>query len=490
MIVADVGREGHLEVVDRVKEMVRLGRRTFTTGYLTQEAMDLAVRSLVNFERLTRVRKVSRLRAVATSAVREARNRTAFIRRIKRETGISLEVISGAEEAQLIFQAARHALGLGGGPHLLIDVGGGSVEFVLARDGRPLWMRSVKLGVARLSERYLTDDPPTHAQLKRLEHHLEDEIGPLMRQVREAKVVRAVGTSGTINTLVAMARAARGEEVGRLHGAKATASELSRLCRDLLSANSALRLELPGMDAKRVDLMPAAAALVDFVMRQSRAPMLVACTWALREGLLLSLAKATSGHEADDVRRRSVNALAARFDGADPHARQVARLALKLFDATAPVLGLPRDSRELLEYAALLHDIGHAIDHDRHNRHSYYLIKNAELFGFDPDEIEIIALTARAHRKQTPKLDSPELAVLPPQKRRIVRGLAAILRIADALDRTRFSVVKNIEVRYAPGRLIIGVDSAKERADLELWTCERRTDLLSRLMDRQVTLQR
>ena len=489
MIVADVGRDGHVEVVDRVKETVRLGRRAFMTGRLMPESMDLAVRALVNFNRILRIRKVVKVRAVATSAVRESKNRASFIRRIHRETGLNVQIISGAEEARLIFLAARHALGLDGGPHLLIDVGGGSVELVLVRDGRPLWMKSVKLGAARLAERYLTDDPPSRAQLKRLERHLNDEIGALLKKARKAGVVRAIGTSGTINTLVAMARAARGDELERLHGASATAAEVSKLTGDLVSANSALRSELPGIDAKRIDLMPAAAALVDFVLKRSGAPVLVACTWALREGLLLSLASATI-RGGEDVRRLSVNALATRFVGVNKHGHQVAKLALKLFDATAPVLALPQSSRELLEYAALLHDIGHAIDHDRHNRHSYYLIKNAELFGFDPGEVEVIAQAARGHRKQAPKLDSPEMNGLAPSKRRVVRGLAAILRVADALDRSHFSVVKNIEVRYSPGRLIIGVDSNNEKADLELWTCERRADLLSRLLDRQVTLER
>jgi exopolyphosphatase/guanosine-5'-triphosphate,3'-diphosphate pyrophosphatase len=236
--------------------------------------------------------------------------------------------------------------------------------------------------------------------------------------------------------------------------------------------------------------MPAAGALVDFVLKRSGASSLVACSWALREGLILSLLKAARGNSAADARRRSVKALASRFLGSNEHGQQVAKLALRLFDATAPVLGLPKNSRELLEYAAVLHDVGHAIDHDRHNRHSYYLIKNAELFGFEPDEIEVIAQAARGHRKQAPKVDSPDLSALTGPKRRLVRGFAAILRVADALDRTHFGVVKNIEVSYSPGRLIIGVDSDKEKADLELWTCERRTDLLSRLLERQVTLAR
>src|SRR5437879_1851264 len=269
MVIAEVRPEGHVRVVERVKEMVRLGRRAFTTGRLSAEASDLAVGAVQDLGRVARARRVDRLRAVATSAVREARNGPALVRRLRRETGIAVRVISGLEEARLIFRAARHALGLDGGPHLLVDVGGGSVELVLVEDGRPLWMRSVRLGAARLTEQYLTDDPPTMVQRKRLEKHLEEEIGGALREARRAGV--------------------------------------------------------------------------------------------------------------KPVRRRSVNALAERFAHSNTHGRQVARLALRLFDETALVLALPESGRELLEYAALLHDIGHAIDHDRHNRHSHYLIKNAEL---------------------------------------------------------------------------------------------------------------
>jgi exopolyphosphatase/guanosine-5'-triphosphate,3'-diphosphate pyrophosphatase len=489
MIIADVSPDGHLEVVDRVKEMVRLGRRSFTTGRLTEDSMSMAVRALAHFRRLTLVRRVDRMRAVATSAVREARNRADFIGRVRRETGIAVEVISGNEEARLIYLAARHALGLEGGPYLLVDIGGGSVELVLVKDARPLWMRSVKLGAARLMERFLTDDPPTLAQRRRLEQHIDDEIGDLMRAARRAKVVRAIGTSGAINTLVAMARAARGEELGRLHGAAASTAEIAHLSRELLEANAAMRTELPGMDAKRADQIAAAGMLTDFVLRRSGAPELVACTWAMREGLLLGLARAADGHGSQEARRRSVNALATRFSGSNKHGHQVAKLALKLFDATALVLGVAESSKELLEYAALLHDVGHAIDHDRHNRHSYYLIKNAELLGFDPVEIEVIALAARGHRKQAGQIDSPELQKLSAGKRRLVRALAAILRVADALDRSHFGIIKTLNVTYSPGRMVIEVGTNREKADLELWTCERRTDLLAKLLDRRVILQ-
>src|SRR5437762_9007275 len=182
MVIAEVRRDGHARMVERVKEMVRLGRRAVTTGRLSPVAMDLAVRAVQDFGRLARARRVDRLRAVATSAVREARNGPALVRRLRRETGIAVLVISGLEEARLIFRAARHALGLEGGPHLLVDVGGGSVELVLVKDGEPVWMRSVKLGSARLSERFLMSDPPSPAEVRALRHHIEDEIGDLLAE--------------------------------------------------------------------------------------------------------------------------------------------------------------------------------------------------------------------------------------------------------------------------------------------------------------------
>lgn len=491
MVVADVNAQGRIEVVDRVKEMVRLGRRAFTTGKLTPEAMDLAVRAVKTFWRLARARRVERLRAVATSAVREACNGATFVRRLRRETGLAVRVISGTEEARLIFRAARHALGLDGGPHLLLDVGGGSVELVLVRDGRPLWMRSLPLGAARLSERFLTSDPPRAGQVRQLERHLARTLGELLAEARHAGVVDVVGTSGTVNTLVAMAQAARGAEIARLHGASAEATEIARVRRRLLAGGAAQRTDLPGMDTKRVDLMPAAAVLVDFVLARTGAPELVACTWALREGVLLDLARLESGRTQARVagRRRAVEALAARFAAANPHGRQVARLALTLFDAAAPALGLPDSARELLEYAALLHDVGHAIDHDRHHRHSYYLIRNADLLGFDAVDIEVLALVARGHRKQIPKVAAPELQALPAPARRVVRGLAALLRVADGLDRTHFSVVKALDVQQRAGRLVIGVDPGSENAELEVWAAERRTDLLARLLDCPVVMK-
>ena len=360
MVIADVNRDGNIDVVDRVKETVRLGRRAFETGTLSKEAMDLAVRTLSNFQKLIKLRQVNRMRAVATSAVRETRNSAEFVARIRRETGIKVEIIPGAEEARLIFVAARHAMGLEGGPHLLVDIGGGSVELVMVRDGEPMWMRSLRLGVSRISEQFLTDDPPTPRQVRDLEAHLATRWAIFSR----ARGARASSARSAPRAPSTRWSRWRGPRVARSWAA--SAAQAHRRMRSRMSvvafwnAISPIALELPGIDAKRADLMPASAILTDYILHHSGAPELVACTWALREGLLLELAGIASRREAIDARKHSVAALAQKFEGSNEHGQTVAKLAGQIFDATAEELGLPPHAREILEYAALLHDIGHS----------------------------------------------------------------------------------------------------------------------------------
>ncbi len=491
MVIADVASDGAITVVDRTKEMVRLGRGVFVTGRIGRDAMDLGVRTLRTFTRLARVRRVQRIRAVATSAVREAQNGSTLVERARREAGLQVKVISGREEARLIYRAAAHSLGLGGEPYLLMDVGGGSVELVLVQDGRPVWLESLPLGVARLAEQFLPTDPPSPKQRKQLVAHIEEELDRVLRDVRRTGTTRAVGTSGTVHALVAMVYAARGDDPGRLHGLSVATTELSQLRRALVGCTAAERLALPGADPKRVDLLTASAILGESCLRRGRITELTACTWALREGILLDLAgiAVAAGASRDDVRRRSVEALGRRFGGDNAHGLQTARRARQLFDATAPALGLRPASGDLLEYAALLHDIGRSIEHEHHHRHSAYLIHNGELLGFEPREIDIMAGIARGHRKQPPKPSDPELQTLPAPARRTVRALAVLLRLADALDRTHFAVVKDLVCTLTPTRLLIELESGSESVDLELWAATRRTVALSRLLDRPVVLR-
>jgi len=483
MVVAQVEADGRFRVLDRAKDMVRLGRKTLNKGKLSAEAIDAGVRTLAAFRTLAERQGVSRITAVATSAVREASNGGDFIERVEADVGLRVKVIPGREEARLIYLGVRHAIDLSGKPMLIVDIGGGSVEFILTEKGEPVALESHKIGVARLSERFLLGDPPEAREIAALEAFLADQLDPMLSDFRPHRVRRVVGTSGTMLNLIALAGHLRGEPPElHLNNFTVTGLEIAKVRRLLTRADRDERLKLRGLDAKRVDLITAGAVLTDFVLQRLGAKQLVACTWALREGVLLDFISRHRKHIEENERfgtprGRSVARLARHLGETGEHGPRIARLALRLFDQLAPLLRVDAGARELLEYAALLHDVGHHIDHANHHRHSYYLITNGELFGFDREELEIIGLAARYHRKAAPKATDAEFRRLPQKAKHTVRVLSALLRIADALDRTHYGVVRDVAVARRGERVTLQLTTAGD-AQLELWDAKQRAGLL------------
>jgi exopolyphosphatase/guanosine-5'-triphosphate,3'-diphosphate pyrophosphatase len=314
--------------------------------------------------------------------------------------------------------------------------------------------------------------------------HVDKAIGRHAERFREAGFERVVGTSGTILALGAMARqleAAASDET--LHHVTVKAETLHVLRKRLVATDLKTRLKLPGMDERRADIIVAGAVVLDEILRGLAATELTLCEWALREGILLdyihghpkSLARAEA---YPDVRRRSVVSLGERCLWDEPHARHVAELSLALFDQTQRRHGLGTAERALLEYAALLHDIGHHISYPGHHKHSYYLVKNGDLRGFHPLEIEILANVARYHRRGLPRKKHAAFAALPREARDAVRTLAGILRIADALDRSHRQVIRKLVVSDRTGTLRVRCEADGE-CELEMWGVPRRTDLLA-----------
>ncbi len=496
LVVAEVEPEGQFRVLDRAKEMVRLGRKSLTTGRLTAAAMDDGVRTVANFKRLAERLGATRLRAVATSAVREARNGGEFLQRIHDEVGLRVRVIPGREEARLTYLGVAQAVDLRGTPSLILDIGGGSVEVVLVEDGQPTAMHSLKLGVARLTETFLESDPPRAAELKALDKHLKQELDSVLDPIAARGVGRIVGTSGTMLALVAMAAQRLGTPPGTpVHHLEVPAFEIERLDDLLRVTDRAARLRIKGMDAKRVDLIVAGAALASRVARRVGASTVMGCTWALREGLLLDyIGRHAKGIEESaqfaDVRRRSVFRLLRRLGQPADHPKHVARLALKLFDQLRDRLGLRDEAREWLEYAALLHDVGHVIGHDNHALHSHYLVVHGQLFGFSREELEVIGLVARYHgRKGDPKKANGETYPLPPQAWHTVRALAAILRLAEGLDRGHFGAVSDVRVSFRDGKAYLRIRADGRDAALAIWETECRTELMSKLLRAEVAVR-
>jgi exopolyphosphatase/guanosine-5'-triphosphate,3'-diphosphate pyrophosphatase len=495
MVVAQVESDGRFRVLDRAKEMVRLGHRTLMSRRLSADAMHAGLRTLAAFRTLAERQGVVRFYAVATSAVREARNGGDFVQRVRDEVGLRVKVIPGREEARLIFLGVRHAIDLRLTPALIVDVGGGSVELIFTENDRATSLHSLKLGVSRLSERFLDKDPPSGRDLAELEAFLAEELDPVLERTAKHAVARVIGTSGTMLNLISIAAHERGEPPdGHLNNFAVAADEIARVRRLVTKADRDERSRIKGLDGKRVDLIVPGACLADYILRRLGAQEMIACTWALREGVLLDfIARHRKGIEETelfaDPRRRSVARFARHLGDAGTHPRHVARLALQLYDALAEDLELPEAAREWLEFAALLHDVGHHIGHKDHQRHSYYLITNGELLGFRREELEIIGLVARYHRKAVPKEADDGYAALSRAERRIVRALAAVLRVADGLDRSHYGVVCDLTVLRRSGRLLLQVHTAGDDSELELWEARRRADLLEEILGLDVDFQ-
>jgi exopolyphosphatase/guanosine-5'-triphosphate,3'-diphosphate pyrophosphatase len=494
MIVVRVRADLSFEVIDREKVMVRLGAGGLDGKALTTEAMNAALQALSKFKRLAESHRVDEILAAATSATREARNGGEFLARIERETGIRPRVITGTEEARLIHQAAVYGVNVGSARAVCIDVGGGSTEITLGNATAIQAARSFKIGVIRLTERFVHSDPLSGRDERKLSKHILSEIGRHCDQITAIGFDRVIGTSGTILSLGAVAAtAARGATPAELRNLRVSAKQIRRLRKDMVALNPDQRLTVPGLDPRRADLVVAGAVLLDTILRRLGAEELTLCDLALREGLVLDYIRRNRRQIAQvdkipDVRRRSALELAERCNYYAEHAQQVVRLALALFDQSRAVHGLTDREREWLEYAALLHDVGGLISYARHHRHSYYLIKNGDLRGFHPDEIEVIALVARYHRRGTPKRSHDEYANLSSSLRKTVRTLSSILRVAESLDRSHAQAITALELRDRGEDALLLVHTGTD-AELEVWATNRHLQPFEKLLGKPIRLE-
>jgi exopolyphosphatase/guanosine-5'-triphosphate,3'-diphosphate pyrophosphatase len=494
MIVVRVRPDMSFEVIDSEKTMVRLGAGGLEGRHLTADAMHAGLEALVRFKKLAVARQCDEILAAATSAVREARNGGEFLARVEEATGIRAGVIAGGEEARLIHHAAVYGVDVGSSRAVVIDIGGGSVEITRGTGSEVHDARSFKLGVIRLTERFVKSDPLSERDEARLVDHVLEEAGTYCDRLRESGFDRAIGTSGTILSLGIMAVAQAGGMVPtEVRNLRVPAKQIRRLRKDLTARTLSERQTLPGMDTGRADLNVAGAVLLDTFLKRLGVDDLTLCDLALREGLVIDYVRRNSRHIAQtdgipDVRRRSTIELAERCNYAAEHAQQVARLALDLFDQTRETHGLGTREREWLEYAALMHDIGGHISFQGHHRHSHYLILNGDLRGFDPDEIAVMALIARYHRRSAPKKSHPDYAALAPPLRRAVRTLAAILRLAENLDRSHAQVVTQVAVDDAREEMVVRVGSAAD-AELEIWAATRQSGPFAELVQKPVRIE-
>lgn len=507
VLIVQVQSDGRVEVLARAKEMVRLGETSLRTGVIPPEVFRRGLEALASLRRIVDRYRPDALVAIATSAVREAQNGGEFVRAARDEIGIDIQVIRGQEEGRLIYLGARGTLNLDGRRVALFDLGGGSLEVILADARECYFIDSLKLGVIRLSEEWAAADPPSPRELASLRARIRQSLAPVIGRITAMGFDFVALSSGTASALAALTSAlaeggggggggggsggggngGRGDGIPTVLTVEALIDLEQRLGRMTLEE----RARLPGLDARRADTILPGAMVLRAALELAGATEATLAEGAVREGIVADyIATHRPGilmaEEFPDLRRRSVMALARRCQFDEAHAQQVARLALSLFDQTRALHSLPESDGELLEFAALLHDTGMYISPDKHHQHSQYLIETNEMAGFSREEVEIMALTARYHRKaeppsekerkSAPKRHERFCALARPARAR-VRYLTAFLRIADALDRTHSRLVRAIrcQVHRKTIELRIEVDGDPE---LELWATRRKGDLL------------
>lgn len=497
MIVVEESPGKGIVEIDRVKDMICIGRGSISTKMLDEDAMQSGIAALKKFLVLASQLGVEKenIIAFATSAIREARNKDVFIRRAREETGLEVKVITGREEAEFIYYGVRNSVTMGKGANLLFDIGGGSVEFVIVdRNGVQL-LESRKIGVARMIERFVTTDPISPREISLLEQFFAAEMVSAAEKASLLMVDRAIASSGTAQNIARMIRSMKGLESDvSLNNSVFTRKDFRALYKAVVPLGAAERRKMTGLDEKRVDLIVPGLILVDMIFRIFGIGEITISDSALREGMVLHYLKTRIDPElkgfehTQDIRMESVRELAFRCGWDREHSEQVAGLGNQLFDSLMEIHGLDESCRELLEYAALLHNIGCFISIPSHHKHSQYIILNGDLRGFSPDEIAIIGNVARYHRKSPPSEKHAAYGALSLKNRRTVDVLSGILRLANGLERGHRQNIGSIgaEVR---GDVIVLRLKARFEPDIEIWAADQLKSLLENVLKKTIVFE-
>ena len=498
LAVADAADSESFAVLTREKEVIRLGHETLRKGRLSRAAIERAIGCIQRFKTIADTHRVEQIVTVATASVREADNAAQFIKEVGQQTGLRVEILSGIEEARLIGLAASHGCALKAATNINIDIGGGSTELSLFRNGSSLSLFSLKLGAVGLTERYLHSDPPRQKELASLKAEVHAAFDRPRRELHGAQWQQASGTSGTILSIGATLRKlSSSDEDKKSQAVQPTEtdiplSQLAALNAKLATLDAAGRRTLAGLTSQRSEIIIAGSHILEEAMRALGINVIRTCEWALREGVIIDSLREWEdesrppGPEFADQKLRGVHAVGKRFGYEETHARQVAKLAEKIFDSLAPAENLSRHHRTLMLAGALLHDIGYHIAHESHQKHALYLITNSELTGFSEAERAVIANVARYHRGSLPRKRHAEYDALNAADREIVCKLGGIVRLADALDRSHDSRVRDLQCYGKADSLHVELLS-EANCDSELLEVERKRELFEQAFKRTLT---
>ena len=484
--IANVDSNGGYQNVYYERAPVRLGQDVFTKGVISAHTIDKMLDTFSQFKEKLKEHAVTHVKAVGTSSLREAMNRDVVLKAVNKSTGIEISIIGGEEEARLIHLAAKATVNLKNKVALLVDIGGGSVEVVLADDTSVLCTESYAMGSVRLLK--ILDERAGEERFNQLvteyvdatQRRLEQEIG-------NQEIDVCVGTGGSIESLGEL----RKELFEKNSSQKVTAEELKALVKRLRGTSFEERIRTLRLRPDRADVIVPAAIVLQKIVQQSGVEEVIIPGIGLKDGVLLeqlSQLRDREKHLHRDQVVASARRLGKKFFFDEKHANTVANLALQIFDQTKSFHEMDAEARLVLEIAALLHDIGHYVNVYNHHKHSLYLIQSNPLVGLTQLQMDMVSNVARYHRKSAPKMQHKPYEDLSPKNRLTISKLAAILRLADALDHEHASTVESVEVDYKRPRFMFRLKGKGDML-LEKWALVNKRDMFESVFDANVVVE-
>lgn len=488
LLIVRLNSNNSYSVLRRQKETVRLGQGEFINGLLEDCAMERAVIVCRQFVEISKSFGAEEIIAVATSATREASNKEEFLQKIKKKAGLSLEVISGTEEARLIYLGVSSGIHIGAQNYFFIDIGGGSTEIIVGDQFDYYILKSLKLGAIRTTNLFFPlnySEQITEKQLNEIKKHVLGKYEHTSRIIKKYNLSGAFGSSGTIQALVEIKNRVDSIKKEIQSNDTVTTNELLNIIYYLCQKNLAERKVVPGINPERADIIVAGAIILYTILSQTGIKEIKASDRSLRDGLLIDYLTKIPGFphaEQMPIRERSVRQLGRSCKIDEIHAENVIRLSMSLFDSSKSqgLHNLGDREREILEYSAFLHDVGQFISFAQHQNHSYYVITNAPLLGFNQNEIEMIGLITRHHRKKMPKKTDVNLKILQENDQNVVVLLSTFLRMAEHMERSHDGRIKSALFIRSGSKIVLNIE-AESRCDLELWSLEEDKPIFKRV---------
>ncbi|PTX44790.1 exopolyphosphatase/guanosine-5'-triphosphate,3'-diphosphate pyrophosphatase [Christiangramia gaetbulicola] len=491
-VLVDIYPDGSFRTIDKLKEMVILAEKG-VDNYLSEEAMQRGLDALQRIKVLCDSQQVEEIIAFATSAIREAKNGGDFTQRMIDEVGIKARAIPGQKEAELIGYAIRHSISLDKEMVLMVDIGGGSVEFIVGNNEEFLYHNSLKLGVARMSAKFVKNDPITKEEIKALKKHYKKTLKEIADVIKEHGVTTMIGSSGTMENIGAMVASRTSLTADMtLNELEFQASDFKDLYKDFIKLNRKERKKISELDEKRIDIINPGMVLVKYLIKKFNIENIKISEAALRDGMILNFLNQERPHlhlveNFPDPRKKSIFELLRKCNWLEAHSTHVAGMALQLFDEFRDELKLEEADRELLEYATWMHDIGYYISYRKHHKHALYIIRHSDLRGFNEDEINIMANVARYHRRSTPKKRHEFYKKMEKPLRKKVKRLSALLRVADGLDRSHYQNVQKLEIDNREDIVNLYLTTMGD-PELEVWGAERKSKLFQKVTGKKLEI--